>query len=138
MIKDGNTVSIDYTLTVDGQVCDTSKGRGPLEYTQGTGQIIPGLEKALIGLKVGDKKSVDIEPKEAYGEINPQARRRIPKTSLQDIEKLKVGDVVGASSGGQSFRAIISEIGATEVELDFNHPLAGKKLHFDVEIVAVK
>ncbi len=138
MIKDGSTVAIHYTLTVDGQVADTSSGREPLEYVQGQGHIIVGLEKALSGAKQGDKKSVDIEAKEAYGEVNPEAKRRIPKTSIQNIDTLKIGDVVGASNGGHTFRAIISKIDEAEVELDFNHPLAGKKLHFEVEVVSVK
>ncbi|MDR1684595.1 MAG: peptidylprolyl isomerase [Elusimicrobiota bacterium] len=138
MIKDGSKVSINYTLLVDGRVADASEGRGPLEYVQGAGQIIIGLERALLGLKEGDKKSVDVTAKEAYGEINPEAKRRVPKTSIQNIDSLKVGDVVGASSGGQAFRTVISSIDNNEVELDFNHPLAGKDLHFDVEVVAVK
>lgn len=138
MIKEGSKVAIDYTLTVDGQVADTSKGRGPLEYEQGAGQIIIGLEKALAGLKPGDKKSVDVEAVEAYGEVKAEAKRRVPKTAIQNIDTLKIGDVVGASSGGQSFRAVISAIDDKEVELDFNHPLAGKKLHFEVEVVTIK
>ena len=138
MIKVGSKVAIDYTLTVDGVVVDTSKGRAPLEYVQGSGQIIVGLDKALFGLKPGDKKSVDVSPKEAYGEINPDAKRTVPKTSILNADKLKLGDMVGANSGGHTFRAVISKIGDNEIELDFNHPLAGKKLHFEVEIVSVK
>ena len=136
-IKKDSKVAIHYTLTVEGKVEDTSKNRGPLEYTQGAGQIIIGLEKALEGLKAGDKKSVDIEAKEAYGEVKPEAKRRLPKTAITNIETMKVGDIVGASANGHTFRAKISEITDTEVELDFNHPLAGKKLHFDVEVVSV-
>ena len=81
-IKKDSKVAIHYTLLVEGQVADTSTGRGPLEYTQGAGQIIIGLEEALEGLKAGDKKSVDIEAKKAYGEVNPQAKRRLPKTAI--------------------------------------------------------
>lgn len=138
MIKDGSTVSIHYTLTVDGQVADTSAGREPLQYVQGCGHIISGLEKALAGANQGDKKSLDIEAKEAYGEVNPEAKRRVPRSAIQNGAELKLGDVVGASSGGHSFRAIISYVDDKEVELDFNHPLAGKKLHFEVEVVSVK
>jgi FKBP-type peptidyl-prolyl cis-trans isomerase 2 len=138
MIKDGSKVAIDYILLVDGAVADSSKGRGPLEYTQGSGQIITGLEKALSGLKAGDKKSVDIIAREAYGEVNPSARRAVPRLQIQNADKLRVGDVVGASSDGHHFRAVVSRIDDAEVELDFNHPLAGKNLHFDVEVVSVK
>lgn len=136
-IKKDSKVAVHYTLTVDGQIADSSQGRGPLEYTQGAGQIIIGLEEALEGLKAGDKKSVDIEAKKAYGEVNPEAKRRVPKTAISNIDTLKVGDIVGASANGHTFRARISEITDKDVELDFNHPLAGKKLHFDVEIVSV-
>ena len=138
MIQKDSKVEIDYTLTVDGKIADTSKGRKPLEYTQGAGQIIIGLERALEGKNAGDKVSVDIPAKDAYGEVNKEAFRRVPKTAIQNIEQMKVGDLVGASAGGHTFRAKISEITDTEVVLDFNHPLAGKELHFDVEIVSVK
>lgn len=138
MIQKNSEVEIDYTLTVDGKVEDTSKGRGPLKYTQGAGQIIIGLERALEGKNTGDKVSVDISAKDAYGEVNKEAVRRVPKTAIQNIDQMKVGDLVGASAGGHTFRAKISEITDTEVVLDFNHPLAGKELHFDVEIVSVK
>ncbi len=138
MIKKDSKVAIDYTLIVDGKVADTSKGRAPLEYTQGAGQIIVGLERVLEGKNAGDKISVDIPAKDAYGEINPEATRRVPKTAIRNIDTMKVGDLVGASANGHTFRARITEITDTEVVLDFNHPLAGKELHFDVEIVSVK
>ena len=138
MIQKNSEVEIDYTLTVDGKVEDTSKGRKPLKYTQGAGQIIIGLERALEGKNAKDTVSVDIPAKDAYGEYNPQAVRRVPKTAIQNVEQMKVGDIVGASANGHNFRAKITEITDTEVVLDFNHPLAGKELHFDVEIVSVK
>jgi len=138
MIKKDSKVAIEYTLTVDGKVADTSKGRAPLEYTQGAGQIIIGLERALEGKKEGEEISVDIPAKDAYGEINKDAFRRVPKTAIQNIEQMKVGDLVGASANGHTFRAQIAEITDTEVVLDFNHPLAGKTLHFDVKVVSVK
>ena len=138
MIRKDSKVAIDYTLIVDGKIADTSKGRAPLEYTQGAGQIIIGLERALEGKKEGEEISVDIPAKDAYGEINKEAFRRVPKTAIQNIEQMKVGDLVGASANGHTFRAQISEITDKEVVLDFNHPLAGKTLHFDVKIVSVK
>lgn len=138
MIKKDSKVAIDYTLIVDGKIADTSKGRGPLEYTQGAGQIIVGLERALEGKKAGDKISVDIPAKDAYGEINKEAVRRVLKTAVQNIEQMRIGDIVGASANGHTFRAKIAEITDTEVVLDFNHPLAGKTLHFDVEVISVK
>ena len=134
MIKEGSKVKFDYTLTVDGKVTDTSAGRGPLEYTHGSGQIIPGLEKELEGMKVGDKKSVTVSPEEGYGKVQEESIRRIPTSAVGGADNLKIGDMVGASNAGHTFRAIVKEITDTEVVLDFNHPLAGKTLHFDVEI----
>ena len=134
MIKAGSKVKFDYTLTVDGKVADTSAGRGPLEYTHGAGHIIPGLEKEMLGMKVGDKKTVKVSPEEGYGKVMPEALRRVPKTAIGGVENVKVGDIVGASNAGHTFRAIVKEITETEVVLDFNHPLAGKELTFDVEI----
>ena len=129
MIKDGSKVKFDYTLTVDGQVADTSAGRAPLEYTHGAGHIIKGLEKEMTGMNVGDKKTVTVKPEEGYGLVLEE-----PKTSIGGAEHLKVGDMVGASNAGHTFRAVVKEITDTEVVLDFNHPLAGKTLTFDVEI----
>ncbi len=134
MIKDGSKVKFDYTLTVDGQVADTSAGRAPLEYTHGAGHIIKGLEKEMTGMNVGDKKTVTVKPEEGYGLVLEEAIRRVPKTSIGGAEHLKVGDMVGASNAGHTFRAVVKEITDTEVVLDFNHPLAGKTLTFDVEI----
>ena len=134
MIKEGSKAKFDYTLTVDGKVADTSAGRGPLEYTHGAGMIIPGLEKELLGMKVGDKKTVTVKPEEGYGLVLQEAIKRVPKEAISNADELKVGDMVGASNGGHTFRAVVKEIGEKEITLDFNHPLAGKELVFDVEI----
>ena len=134
MIEKGAKVKFDYTLTVDGNITDTSAGRGPLEYTHGAGHIIPGLEKELTGMKVGDKKTVKVSPEEGYGKVLEEAIRRVPKTAINNADQLKVGDMVGASNGGHTFRAIVKEITDKEVVLDFNHPLAGKDLTFEVEV----
>ena len=134
MITEGSKAKFDYTLTVDGKVADTSAGRGPLEYTHGAGMIIPGLEKELLGMKVGDKKTVTVKPEEGYGLVLQEAIKRVPKEAISNANELKVGDMVGASNGGHTFRAVVKEIGEKEITLDFNHPLAGKELVFDVEI----
>lgn len=134
MIKEGSKAKFDYTLTVDGKVADTSAGRGPLEYTHGAGMIIPGLEKELLGMKVGDKKTVTVKPEEGYGLVLQEAIKRVPKEAISNANELKVGDMVGTSNGGHTFRAVVKEIGEKEITLDFNHPLAGKELVFDVEI----
>ncbi len=134
MIKEGSKAKFDYTLTVDGKVADTSSGRGPLEYTHGAGMIIPGLEKELAGMNVGDKKTVTVKPEEGYGLVREDAIKRVPKEAVTNAEELKEGEMVGASIGEHPFRAIVQEIGEKESTLDFNHPLAGKELVFEVEI----
>ena len=138
MIKEGSNVKFDYTLTVDGTVRDSSAGRGPLEYTQGAGQIIPGLEEAMEGLNVGDKKTVTIAAEKAYGPVLEEAVKRVSKDAISNADQLKPGDMVGASNEGHTFRAVVKEITDTEVTLDFNHPLAGKDLTFDVEVKEIK
>ena len=134
MIQKGAKVKFDYTLTVDGKVQDSSAGRGPLEYTHGAGQIIIGLEEELATMNVGDKKTVKIAAEKAYGPILEEAIKRVPKTAINNADQLKVGDMVGASNGGHTFRAIVKEISDAEITLDFNHPLAGKELTFEVEV----
>ena len=134
MIKKGSKVKFDYTLTVDGKVQDTSANRGPLEYTHGAGQIIQGLEEVLEQMNVGDKKTVEIKAEKAYGPVLQEAINRVPKEAIMNADQLKVGDMVGASNGGHTFRAVVKEISDKEITLDFNHPLAGKDLSFDVEI----
>lgn len=134
MIKKGSKVKFDYTLTVDGKVEDTSANRGPLEYTHGAGQIIQGLEEVLEQMNIGDKKTVQIKAEKAYGPVLQEAIKRVPKEAIMNADQLKVGDMVGASNGGHTFRAVVKEISDKEITLDFNHPLAGKDLTFDVEI----
>ncbi len=134
MIQKGAKVKFDYTLTVDGKVQDSSAGRGPLEYTHGAGQIIIGLEEELATMNVGDKKTVKIAAEKAYGPVLEEAIKRVPKTAINNADQLKVGDMVGASNGGHTFRAIVKEISDQEITLDFNHPLAGKELTFEVEV----
>ena len=138
MINKGAKVKFDYTLTVDGKVQDTSAGRGPLEYTHGAGQIIQGLEEELEQMNIGDKKTVHIKAEKAYGPVLQEAIKRVPKEAIMNADQLKVGDMVGASNGGHTFRAVVKEITAKEITLDFNHPLAGKDLTFDVELKEIK
>ena len=136
-IQKGSVVQIDYTLKVDGTVVDTSIGKKPLMFIEGSGQIIPGLDSALMGLKAGDKKSVVVSPENGYGVVNPKAFVKVPKTSFKDIASLKVGSSVGGSQNGRHFQAVVSSIGKKHITLDFNPPLAGKTLNFDVTVVSV-
>ncbi len=136
-IHNGSKVSIHYTLKVDGQIVDTSRGKEPFTYVQGEGQMIPGLERNLEGLGAGDQKFIAVEPQEGYGERNSEAVQTVPRSAFKDAE-LHVGDIVQGQAGGEDFQACIIELAGDEVKLDLNHPLAGKTLNFDVEVVSVE
>ena len=139
IIKDGSQVSFDYTLTVDGKVVDTSEGKQPLQYVQGQGKMIPGLTRQLEGLKQGDEKDITISPREAYGEINPDAFREVPRDQMPQDMTPEVGMVVQISNNqGQSAPVRISQVKEDSVTIDLNHPLAGKTLDFHVKIVSVE
>ena len=118
-IQDGRTVKIDYTLTVDGAVVDSSDGRGPLSYVQGQGQIIPGLERQLVGLHVGEAKEVTVSPDEGYGQMDPKAVMEVPKTQLPADLTPAVGMVLrGTNKEGNPFRARIQKVEPETVMLD--------------------
>jgi FKBP-type peptidyl-prolyl cis-trans isomerase SlyD len=136
-IENGSNVKMHYTLTVEGNKVDSSEGRDPLGYTAGSGQIIPGLDKQLLGLKVGDKKEVTVAPADGYGLVNPQLVQTVPRKNFGD-RKVKVGDMVQGQANGQVFRATVKSVSADEISIDLNHPLAGKTLNFSVEIVSVE
>jgi peptidylprolyl isomerase len=138
-VKSGDTVRIHYTGTLpDGSVFDSSEGRDPLEFTVGSGQIIPGLDKALPGMEVGEKKKVEIAPEEAYGPVHEEARQAIPRADIPAEIPLEVGiQLQMQSPTGQVIPVTVTEITDQEVTLDANHALAGKTLVFDFEIVSI-
>lgn len=138
-IQDGKQVSFEYTLTVEGKIVDSSEGKEPLQYVHGQSQIIPGLEKGLVGLQVGEEKVIKVSPQEAYGEVNPKAFHEFPKTSLPENLEPKI-DMVLRIQGpeGQFIPAKIMEIKKDSLMLNLNHPLAGKTLSFEVKIVSIK
>lgn len=137
MVSKGNLVSLNYTLIVDSNVVDTSTGRKPLEFVQGSGQIIPGLDEALLGMKVGEKKHVVISPEKGYGLQNPKAIQQVPLSAFGDTKGLKPGMMVHGSNQGHPVQAKVVSIDKKTITLDMNHPLAGKTLNFDIEIVAI-
>jgi FKBP-type peptidyl-prolyl cis-trans isomerase SlyD len=137
VIEKGLAVKINYTLTVDGKVVDTSEGRGPLAYVQGSGQIIPGLEEQMVGLKVGDKKQVVVPPEKAYGQLDPKALQKVPLKAFGKTDGLKIGMTVTGQNGPNRMQAKVVAIDKKEVTLDINHPLAGKTLTFDIEVVEI-
>lgn len=132
-------VSIDYTLTVDGEVVDSTEGDEPLQFLQGHQNIIPGLERELVGMKVGDSKQVHVNPTEAYGEVDPENIIEVPRTEFPAEIPLEPGtELEVKNADGEVLSATIAEVGASTIKLDFNHPLAGKALTFEVTIVELR
>jgi FKBP-type peptidyl-prolyl cis-trans isomerase SlyD len=125
-------------LTDDGgKVLDSNKGQKPLTYTQGERQIVPGLEKALDGMHVGEEKKVAVTPADGYGEVNPEAVTEVPKESIPP-DALKVGaELVARNQSGAARLVRVKEIKDKTVVIDMNHPLAGKTLYFDVKVLGV-
>ena len=139
LVGSGKKVTLDYTLTVDNKEVESSVGKTPLTYVVGAHSIIPGLETQLNGMKVNDEKTVNVAAKDAYGEVDPKAFKDFPVTSLPAGMTPQVGMVLQATApDGSKFPAVISAIKGDKVELNFNHPLAGKDLTFKVKILKIE
>jgi len=137
VIKEGSRVKLNYTLKVDGDPIQSTAGKEPISYTQGSRQILPALERELEGLEVGDKKTVELPPEEGYGRRNPEAVRQVPRSLFPDPENIQLGRRVQAESEGGTFDASVADVGPDFVTLDLNHPLAGRTVVFEVEVVEV-
>lgn len=139
VITDGSQVSIEYTLNLDdGSTVDSNVGKEPLVYSQGAGQILPALEKALAGLAVNDTKHVELAAADGYGEVDPEAFRDVDPQQIPEDAR-KVGAMLMAGGPGGPQQPIrVHEVHDDKIVLDFNHPLAGKDLSFDVKIVAIE
>ncbi len=135
-VEDGIVVSLDYTVRLDdGQVVDSTQEQDALEFLQGAGQIIPGLEQALYGMSVGDERKVELAPSDGYGDKNPEAFQEVPKDIFPDDITLTPGTGLQLrDQSGKVVVAYIAEVRPDTVVLDLNHPLAGETLHFDVKI----
>lgn len=138
-VKSGDTVRIHYTGTLaDGTRFDSSEGREPLEFTVGSGQIIPGLDRELPGMAVGETKTVTIAPEDAYGERQDGASQAVPRTQIPAEIPLAVGTALQMRTpDGKAVQVTVAEVTDTTVTLDANHPLAGKELTFAFEVVSV-
>lgn len=139
-VADDVVVSLAYTLTVDGEVLDSAGADDPLEYLQGHSQIIPGLERALTGLSVGDELEVVVEPDDAYGDYDEEEVDSIPRDAFPPDFDPAVGDDLQLrdTETGATFNATVVELLDNAVKVDFNHPLAGKSLTFQVQIAGLR
>jgi FKBP-type peptidyl-prolyl cis-trans isomerase SlyD len=138
-VNDGHVVSLDYTLHVDGKVVDSSEGGEPLQFIQGMGHIIPGLENELYDMKVGDKKLVVVSAKNGYGELDMEAFMDVPRDAFPTEVPLDLGtELELRDQSGHPMLARIDTISEDNIRLNMNHPLAGKELHFDVSIAGLR
>jgi FKBP-type peptidyl-prolyl cis-trans isomerase SlyD len=139
-IEPQKVVSIDYTLKDDdGNVIDSSEGAQPLSFIFGIGTIIPGLEKALEGKAKGDELSVTLEPEEGYGSYDESLIIQVTKDKFQDPDNVEEGMQVQAQSqDGNTQILTVKSVEGEQVTLDANHPLAGQRLSFDVEVADVR
>jgi FKBP-type peptidyl-prolyl cis-trans isomerase SlyD len=138
-VTENAVVVIDYTLKDnDGEVIDSSDGAGPLAYLQGFGNIIPGLEAALLGKEAGDEVQASIEPKDAYGERVEDMKQEVPKELFGGIEKIEVGMQFQSETDAGPVMVTVVEMGEEMITVDGNHPLAGVHLNFDVTVREVR
>ncbi len=137
-IEKGSSVKIEYTLKDDkGAVLDTNAGKDALAFTQGAQQIIPGLDKALLGMKAGDTKKVTVKPEDAYGPVDPKAEAEVAKDVLPQGAAVVGTRLLARGEDGQPRPVTVKAVKDTTVLLDLNHPLAGQTLFFDVKVVSV-
>ena len=140
-IETGQTVSVHYVGTFEGgEEFDNSRTRGnPITCEVGAGQLIKGFDSALVGMAVGEIKSISLQPADAYGEIMKEAIQDVPRNSFPaGFQLIKDGVVEGQNEIGDSLRATIISYDNESVKLDFNHPMAGKNLNFEIEVMDIK
>jgi len=137
--KTGDTVHVHYTGRLDdGSVFDTSEGREPLEFVLGAGSVIPGFEEAVSGLSVGEEASTRIPPEQAYGPRSEELLLMVPRENFPEGAAPQVGqrfEIEGA--GGQRTPVVVTNVGSDVVQIDANHPLAGRALSFDLKLIKI-
>ncbi len=138
-VQDGLVVSMEYTLSVDGEVLDSSKDAGPLQFLAGHDNIVPGLEREMVGMKIGESKDVLVLPEDGYGEFDADAFMEVPRSEFPSDMELEEGLELNVSDeDGQHQLAFIESFNDETVRLDFNHPLAGAELQFNVKVVGLR
>lgn len=134
----GDTVRVHYTGRLDdGSVFDSSEGREPLEFTLGEGRVIPGFERAILGMEPGEEKTVEIPAEQAYGPHRSEMTAEVGREQFPPHIEPRVGQQLQMSQGGQDFVVTVTEVSEQSVRLDANHPLAGKDLTFHVQLVEI-
>ena len=137
--KENDKVKVHYTGSLeDGEVFDSSKGKDPLEFTLGQGQVIKGFDDGVMGMEVNEKKTIQIPAEQAYGTTNEELIQEVPKSQLSDGLDPKVGmNLITKTSEGKEIPLVITEVKNETIVVDANHPLAGKDLTFEVTLVEI-
>jgi FKBP-type peptidyl-prolyl cis-trans isomerase SlyD len=137
-IENNQMVAINYELKIGGEVIDSNMGKDALEFAFGAGQLIPGLESRIQDMNEGDSREISVPCQEAYGEYNEEAKQMVPKEQFGDLE-LQVGMPLQAQGqDGNPIQVTVAAINDADVEIDFNHPLAGKDLNFSITVQTIK
>ncbi len=137
-VKDGDSVKVHYTGTLtDGTVFDSSRDREPLEFTLGSGMLIPGFEAAVIGMGVGNTTKVTIAPEDAYGDVNEDLVLDIPASQVPPHITPEVGMMLQLQTDDGVMEVVIAAVNEDNIVLDANHPLAGQELTFEIEVVEI-
>lgn len=138
-IADNKIVLIHYTLSnLEDEVMDSSAGGEPLAYLHGKGNIVPGLEKELLGKTTGDKVNVEVSPEEGYGELNEELIQEVDRAAFEGVESIEVGMRFMAETAWGQQPVVVTAVTDETVIVDGNHPLADQSLKFDVEVVEVR
>ena len=138
-VADGVQVSLEYTLTLNNQqVYETTLGKDPFVFIQGKGEVVPGLEMALEGMKVGEQKQIVVPPAQGYGELTESELSEIPKELIAPDARHVGAQLQGLPRHGQQILMHVKEVKKETVVVDFNHPLAGKTLYFDIKVLDIQ
>ena len=138
-VQNGLVVSMEYTLHVDGKVVDSSEGQEPFEFLAGTSNIITGLEREMIGMKIGESRDVVISPEDGYGEMDEEDYVDVPRSEFPEEMPIRPGvEMEMSDDDGNPMYVRIDSVDGDTVTLNFNHPLAGKELHFNMKVVGLR
>jgi FKBP-type peptidyl-prolyl cis-trans isomerase SlyD len=139
MIADQKVVSLNYTVKdTEGQVVESSEGAAPLVYLHGQGDVIPGLEAALLGKAPGEEFDVTVEPADAYGEYHEEMVQVVPRTVFEGVENIETGMVFTAQAQNGPVQLTVTKVDGDDITVDPNHPLSGKILHFSGSVIEVR
>ncbi len=138
--NENSVVGIEYEVKEAGstEIVDTNKGAQPLEFITGKGHIIPGLENALVGMEKGESGDILVKAADAYGEVNPEAKQTLPIEQFEGVDLKEGMTLYGQGENGETVQVTVTSFDDKEVQVDFNHPLAGKDLMFSVKVLDVR